>query len=395
MNKTLSIDADRRRYLLRRYILLTGATGLVGQYLLRDLLLLGYPVAVVVRRSRHATASQRIEAIMQRWEQELRSRLPRPVVLSGDVCDKDLGLVADDQEWIGQNCDQIVHSAAILKFHPAPQDTDPWKTNLGGTGNVLALARRTNIKRFHYVSTAYVCGQRQDRVWENQLDCGQTFRNDYERSKFAAESLVHAADHLESRTIFRPAVIVGDSQTGFTASYHGLFLYLRLMATLIPQQERNADGIIETPIRLPLCGDEPHNLVTVDWVSRVISQIVNNREAHGRTYHLSPDECITTRQVIDFCCEYFNTTGVEYSHSHTESRLDNQFSRRVFENIGIYQPYERNDPEFDKSNVQQFAGQIACPRIDKDMIFRFIKFAVADRWGKQRLKRKPSELAPV
>src|SRR4029077_1502684 len=67
------------------YHLLTGATGLLGNYLLRDLLLKDVPVAVLVRPNRKQTARQRIEAALCAWDAELGISLPRPVVMEGDI----------------------------------------------------------------------------------------------------------------------------------------------------------------------------------------------------------------------------------------------------------------------------------------------------------------------
>ena len=56
---------------------------------------------------------------------------------------------------------------------------------------------------------------------ETELDVGQTPGNDYEHSKIEAERLVRAADWLDPPTIYRPSIIVGDSRTGYTATFHG------------------------------------------------------------------------------------------------------------------------------------------------------------------------------
>ena len=68
---------------------------------------------------------------------------------------------------------------------------------------------------------------------------------------------------------------------------------------LVPQQPRNEDGVIETPIRLPMNGDEPRNLVPVDWVTKVISNIFCSPDAHGRTFHLTPDKCTSAREMTE------------------------------------------------------------------------------------------------
>ena len=99
------------------YTLLTGATGLVGRYLVRDLLLNGHQLAVVVRPSRKADPRERMEQILQHWEEELGRSLPRPIVLSGDIAEPGFGLSDADREWVGSNVNCIMHSAAILEFY--------------------------------------------------------------------------------------------------------------------------------------------------------------------------------------------------------------------------------------------------------------------------------------
>ena len=367
----------------RPYVLLTGGTGLVGQYLLKDFLASNTLLAVLVRPGKKLDARERIEAAMQRWEKKLDRHLPRPVILVGNINEPMLGLSDHDQCWVANHCDSILHNAAILKFAGADKTQEPWKTNLGGTENVLEFAAATSIAHLHYVSTAYVCGVRDTVVMESELDVDQAFRNDYESSKFDAEKLVAAAEHFETKTVYRPAVIVGDSQTGFTSTYHGMFLYLRLLSTLIPLQHKDENGIYQTPIKLPMNGDEPRNLVPVDWVSSVICHLVKTKSAHGRTFHLVPDECSTTRMFIDACCEYFNSGGVEYM-GEGDRVGESGFAKMFFQNARIYQDYETSDPHFDKTNLNKFAGHLECPLIDSETIKRFITFGESDKWGRSR-----------
>jgi thioester reductase-like protein len=370
----------------KRYTLLTGATGLVGRYLMRDLLLKGHKLAVLVRPTKQESVRERIETILQMWEEELGHRLPRPVLLTGDVTEKNLGLNPKQTRWAKNFLDQIIHGAAVLKFHGATPDDDPWKTNLRGTANVLDFSRLCDISHFHYISTAYVCGKRDATVFEDDLDVNQEFRNDYEISKFEAEKLVRDSDCFKTKTVYRPAVIVGDSQTGYTSTFHGLFLYLRLMAMLIPEQKRNEDGVFETPISIPLEGDEPRNVVPVDWVAKTICHLVSTPEAFGRTYHLVPDKCTTARELIEYCYEYFHSSGVKFCGRGKERTGDNELAQQLFENTSIYASYETSDPHFDKSNVNKFAGHLVCPPLDKKMIFQFIDFGKANRWGKVKPK---------
>ncbi|OHB84267.1 MAG: hypothetical protein A2V98_18455 [Planctomycetes bacterium RBG_16_64_12] len=221
------------------YCLLTGATGLVGRYVLRGLLLADWRVAVLIRRTRMHTARQRLEAVMNHWETLEGRVLPRPVLLEGDLCRPELGLDARDRKWIAGHCDAVLHGAAAMKFRP-DDDGEPARTNVEGVRQVLDLCREAGIRKFHHVSTAYVCGLREGRILETELDLGQQFGNVYEKSKIEGEKLVRAADIFDVLTVYRPASVVGDSRTGHTTSYHGFYLPIQLgaaMASKVPTDE--------------------------------------------------------------------------------------------------------------------------------------------------------------
>lgn len=367
-----------------KYVLLTGGTGLVGRYLVRDLLLTGHRLALVLRTNGKETVEQRCEAILQYWEAELGRPLPRPVCLQGDVAEPGLGLSQTDRDWIAANCDRVLHNAAILTFYEEDRTKDPWRTNLGGTKHVLDLCRETGIDDLHYVSTAYVCGNRADLVSESELDVGQGFRNDYEHSKFLAEKMVREASHIRQLTVYRPAVIAGDANTGFTNTYHGLYMYLKLMSVLLANTPKDADGRRHTPIRLEMTGDEPRNIVPVDWISAAMVKLFNNPEAHGGTYHLSPDKLITPKQIIAAGYTYFNSYGVEFVGKPVAPEGLSDFEKAAYENKTIYQPYEQTDPTFDTTNLKRFAGDVPCPEIDEPMLHKFWKYGEEDRWGKRR-----------
>ena len=152
------------------YHLLTGATGLLGNYLLRDLLLRDVPVAVLVRPTRKQTVRQRIEVALCHWDAELGKSLPRPVVLEGDIAQPDLGLDAVNLRWASEYCSAVIHNAASLTFHSTSSEGEPWRSNIEGTRNVLDFCRNTGIRKLHHVSTAYVAGLRQGKILETELN---------------------------------------------------------------------------------------------------------------------------------------------------------------------------------------------------------------------------------
>lgn len=380
----LKIDMQLENRLASDYILLTGATGLLGRYLLRDLLAKGLRVAIVVRPSKQQTGAQRAEEILQFWEATTQTPLPRPIVLEGDICKEGFGLDSADQAWIAAHCSSVIHSAASLVFH-ADASGEPERTNIGGVKNMLQLCKQAGIREVHYISTAYVAGHREDLVYEADLVAGQGFNTDYEESKYNAELLVRGADFIEDLTVYRPAVIAGDSKTGYTNTYHGLYVYLRLMSVLARNTAPSPDGVRDTPVQFDMTGDENRNIVTVDWVSEVICHLVTSPAAHGRTYHLAPDKPLTPRSLIDAGFSYFNSRGVVFAGRGNEDRQPiSELDRNAHENLGMYKKYEFCDPRFDLSNLRTYAGEIPCPVIDEAMLHRFLQYGEDDRWGKRK-----------
>lgn len=368
------------------YLLLTGATGLLGRYLVGDLLASGHRLAVLVRDSKFESPVERIEAILQVRERETGRQLPRPVVLEGDICKPLLGLSSNDVRWVSKYCCAIMHSAASLKFN-ADGSGEPWTSNVEGTRNVLALCEAAKLRKLHYVSTAYVCGLREGVAYESELDCGQTFRNEYEESKLQAEILVRSAKFIDQLTVYRPAVISGDSVTGYTNTYHGLYLYLRVMSILVPRQPIGPDGLRDTPLRLAQTGDERRNVVPVDWVSKAMTRLYNNLDAHGHTFNMAPDECLTPRQIMEAGYTYFSSKGVEFLGYDYKPESYNSFEAETFPGLAMYNNYEKTDPTFDCTNLKRFAGDLPCPRIDEAMLHTYIRYGEADRWGKLRQPR--------
>jgi hypothetical protein len=253
---------------------------------------------------------------------------------------------------------------------------------------VLQLCRDLGIRDLHYVSTAYVCGSREGTIREDELDVGQTFRNDYEHSKFLAEKQVREAEFLDQLTVYRPAVVAGDSRTGYTSTYHGLYLYLKLMALLVKRYEPGPDGVRRVSMRVNQTGEERRNVVPVDWVSAVICRLYQTPAAHGGTYHLAPHQQLTSFELVKFAGTFFNAVGIEFcGKDGIDQRSHNWLEKLAYENIAVYQSYELTDPCFDTSNLSRFASDLPCPPIDEETMHRYIRYGELDRWGKRRAPR--------
>ena len=369
-------------------LLITGATGLLGTYLVRDLLLDGRDLALVVRRSRKQSAAARSEAIVRHWEEILGRPLPQPVVLEGDLSQPLCGLSADARGWVAEHCDELLNNAASLTFRGSDRDAEPWRTNLTGTGNALALARETGLQHFHHVSTAYVCGLRNGRIMEDDLDAGQDFGNDYERSKVEAEKLVRSAGSsaggfLETVTVHRPSIIVGDSRTGWTSTYHGFFAALRLGHTLLT---RVVKGSTNGPALLTLLGvdlRDGKNFVPVDWVSAVIAHAVQTPAARGKTFHLTHPAPLSMEALGRLIQQAVDAYSQDASPDDPDLCDEQWFADNLGTQLDVYKSYLRNDPVFDCSHTAAIAAHIPCPELDTQTLMRMAKFAIDHDFGRR------------
>lgn len=365
------------------HVLMTGVTGLLGAQLLTNLVQRGARLAVLVRSSAEMSARERIEAILVREEEIAGHLLPRPVVLEGDLTAPRCGLSSADYDWVGRSCTSVLHNAASLEFIGDDRAGEPWRTNVSGTQNLLALAERTHIAEFHHISTAYVCGLSPGPIPESPSSGAHGFRNDYERSKHEAEWLVRSAPFLFRPTFYRPAVIVGHSQTGATTTYHGMMAMLRLMTVIVRSLPADDSGFRQVSLRLAMSGEEQRNMVPVDWVAEAVARLVVMPAARGRTIHLAPRQPITAREIVEATSSYLNSGKVTFCGSERPQNL-NEVESLAYSGKALYEGYELTDPMFETRALDELLPELPCPVIDEAMVHRFLAFGESDCWGKRR-----------
>ena len=362
----------------RRHIFLTGSTGLIGRYLLRDFLIQGHRVTTLVRTHEQESSKERVEKALS------FARLPREItenvrVLQGQL--PDFQPDAIDRRLI-KECDLVVHSAASLRFDK-DSNGEPFRTNVEGTRNLVELVQRLGIRRWIQVSTAYVCGDTQKTVSEDHASLSNP-RNSYEKSKRIAEELVRKQPRLDW-TIVRPGIVVGDSRTGYTSTYQGMYRCLKSVALLVKRLKKNLAGTRQLPLRFHLSGNELTNLVPVDWVAEAISRIALLASSQGKHFHLTPRNPISAKALVAAVQEFFAISGIEFVGSEkTELENRNAFERIFDRETSLLGPYFNDDPQFDRIHLDEFLPKLREADVNSALIQRLMKFGESDGWGIRR-----------
>jgi len=359
------------------FVFLTGATGLLGSYIMYNLLKQDENVAVLVRPGRKETAEHRISKILSHWKKETGRTVAMPKIVSGDL------LQSKGLEKLHGRCKSVIHCAASLTFY-GPQGEEPWTSNVDGTKRILDFCDAAGVSDMHYISTAYVAGSSKI-FYEKDLNSGQELRNDYEKSKFEAENIVRSADFLKNLTVYRPSIVVGDSTTGFTTTFHGFYAVLKLAHTMVSRLPMGSTSGRSLLAALGMNGSERKNFVPVDWVTNVFNHIFSNPELHGQTYHLTtPDPPLLT-DFVDMVQDAVETWST-LADKHDPRRADEEwFFKHYLSEVQIYRAYLQDDPQFDSTNTQSAAPHLPCPVMNRDLMLFLARYAILSRFGKRKV----------
>ncbi|KOX95689.1 SDR family oxidoreductase [Halorubrum tropicale] len=271
-------------------VLFTGFPGFLGSALLRRVLARGDgPVACLVQSRYRDLAARRARDIVADVGDEGGDGAAVHLY-EGDVTEPDLGLGAalDDPDLLG-GVEEVYHLAAVYDLSV---DADLAEAvNVRGTEHVLDAAERVGVDRLHYVSTCYVSGRYDGVFTAEDLREGQSFNNHYEATKYRAEVAVRErmAEGLPA-TVYRPAIAVGDSETGETDKLDGPYNLLRL---LLAQPRRLA-----VAFSVPGAADTELNVVPRDYVVDAIAELSGRPETVGETYQLCDPDPLTVPAFV-------------------------------------------------------------------------------------------------
>jgi len=375
-------------------ILLTGVTGQVVSEVALDLQKRGHRLLYVIRPTATESAVMRLEKILPTIREGL------DIAIEGDITLPLGGFSAEDiDKWAGK-VDKILHGAAAISFED--KDAESVRaTNLGGTANMLKLADTLGVTDFHYISTAYISGSA-PVFRETDLDIGQDSFNAYERSKMAAEKLVHG--WCGGRfSIYRLPTVLGSSADGRVLTYHSYYGFFMPFWRMLKSWRRRWDadkedctskgvtfdkqGVMNIPLYIDCSETSVLNMVCVDWVAQMMSELVS-LPTSDQTYHLVDPAPMRVKDVIVESLAHMGVTGIVYDADELPplSPLLAKVQEGIKENIRIYQQYIKHGSIFLCDNLVSKLGEkyVPHPVVDSNMLRKMLGYAMLDDFGKRQ-----------
>jgi NAD(P)-dependent dehydrogenase (short-subunit alcohol dehydrogenase family) len=259
----------------------TGATGFIGRHLVEELLANREgDINVLVR----AGSKDRLDELTaERWGGSDRIK---PVV--GDLTEPRLGV---DDAWIGEHkgkVDHFFHLAAV--YDMTAEDEANERMNVDGTRNAVDLANALEAGILHHTSSVAAAGLYKGHFREDMFDEGQKLPSAYHRTKFESEKIAREQSTVPWR-VYRPAVVVGHSETGEMDKIDGPYYFFKAI-----QKLRHW-----LPEWVPLIGPELGytNIVPVDFVSKAMDHIAHQPGLDGQAFHLTSPKSQRSGAVLN------------------------------------------------------------------------------------------------
>ncbi|MBN1462100.1 MAG: SDR family oxidoreductase [Paludibacteraceae bacterium] len=369
---------------MRKTIFLTGSTGLLGSYLLNQLLYndIGTDVEIVAlcRGKTQKIAQKRVFDTLRKIPSTKSAHKASSVltVVRGDITKKKLGLSEKVYNNLIERVNLVYHSAALAEFNiPLPIIR---KANVMGTRNVLEFAlacqKKNDFKRVHYISTVAVAGDRNGTFRENQLNIGQKFNNTYERTKFEAEKLIATyRDRGLSITVYRPAIIVGDSKTGYTNNLKMFYQPLHLFSL----------GLFK---EIPADKNTIYSFVPADYAADAIIRISSSDNIdRSSTYHIANPNMVGFDYVMDTASRYFGFRQPNFIKNR--EFCVKSFTPLQHSLLDPFIPYFYYKMRFNTENANNILKKtnFKWPKIDESFLKKLYKFCVVCGFIKAKNKK--------
>lgn len=351
-------------------LLITGATGYLGAFLLRELIRRTEArIFCLVRGGTADEAFARIERNLKRYNLPADNLKRRVIAVPGDLASPRLGLAERQFESLAREIDLIYHNGALVNYlYPYQAHKTP---NVNGTHEILRLAGHRKLKPVHFISTLSIfIGEKsadRDVFYEDDSldDCGPPYSG-YDQSKWVAEKIVRKAIARGlPASIYRPGLILGHSRTGqWNADF--------------------ASNFIRTCIELRAAPDfdVTVNAVPVDHASKAIVQIAQHSSCAGRTFHISNPHPASGYKIL----EWMRSIGYQIAlMPYADWRIALSRCAATYEKRGllayVYLMTEADPNHFAKhrfdcqNTLSELAGSgISCPPLSAELIRLYLSY---------------------
>jgi NAD(P)-dependent dehydrogenase (short-subunit alcohol dehydrogenase family) len=251
----------------------TGATGFIGKRLVKTLLARrGATVYFLIRKE----SEGKIAALREYWGADAK----HAVAVFGDLTSKSCGVSAADIKSLkAKGIDHFHHLAAVYDL--SADEESQIAVNIEGTKHVVQLAQAISAAHFHHVSSIAAAGMYEGVFREDMFEEAEGLDHPYFMTKHESEKIVRKECKIPW-TVYRPALVVGDSQTGEMDKIDGPYYFFKLIQTtrkLLPPW-------------FPMVGLEGGrvNLVPVDFVVAAIDHISHKKDITHKAFHLVDPE---------------------------------------------------------------------------------------------------------
>ena len=259
----------------------TGATGFIGKRLVKKLLeRKGAKVYFLIRKE----SAGKVAALRDYWGVSAARAIP----VHGDLTRKKLGVSAEDIKKLKGEIAGFYHLAAVYDLEA--DEASQIAVNIDGTRNTVEFAKVIDAGHFHHVSSIAAAGLYEGVFREDMFKEAENYDHPYFRTKHESEKIVRDECKLPW-TVFRPAMVVGDSMTGEMDKIDGPYYFFKLI-----QRIRKL-----LPSWMPMVGLEGGriNIVPVDFVVNSLDYISHQEHASGKCFHLVDPVGYRVGDVLD------------------------------------------------------------------------------------------------
>jgi NAD(P)-dependent dehydrogenase (short-subunit alcohol dehydrogenase family) len=260
----------------------TGATGFIGKRLVKKLLeRRGAVVHFLLRKESQA----KVPELLEYWGVGKARAIP----VYGDLTQRKLGVSADDVKALKGQIDHFYHLAAVYDLAAASETQVA--VNIDGTRHTVEFAKAIEAAHFHHVSSIAAAGLYEGVFREDMFEEAENLDHPYFHTKHESEKVVRKECKVPW-TVYRPAMVVGDSRTGEMDKIDGPYYFFKLI-----QRLRQL-----LPPWMPMVGLEGGrvNIVPVNFVVDAIDHISHAKtQPSGKCFHLVDPKGYRVGDVLD------------------------------------------------------------------------------------------------